>query len=286
MNFPALTLPQLPQFPQFPQKKPQPKVTKTVYVEITKRVTQNPICVTAYGNQPPCAKFGLHNQQPQNVNHGHYPKSESEDLHNFETEEELFIEPTAVARMPESTALWNVEDMIEDYMEPSDSREGKYLEFRRTPIVSTPLESIDTDPNVNDDMQYPRLIDQFMGLGKKQTVTKTLFVTKVQRIVDNRVTATLVAENCLPTDRFAMCPPSHHKPGGNHYYHSKPQVSVQNIPLHHQQNKPSSHYHAVKENDTVFTEKQNADNVDFEKTIDSVSDIVDKVQKESITFEE
>lgn len=301
VNFPTLSLPQLPQLPQFPQKKPAPKVTKTVFVEITKRITRNPVCITAYPGKVPCGQVAAHNGPHNNDYYGHYPKSENnneEREESFESEEEsVYIEPTAALRMPEATALWYGDDIVDEDMEPSELRQGKYLEFRRTPIVDTPVELIDTEAVDDEEVEYPRFIDQLMGRGKKQTVTKTLFVTKVQNVIDNRVTATLIAENCIPKDdRFPKCRPTHHKPGhdnvgGNHYHHTKPHVAkpqspIQNNSQHH--GKPSSYYHSgiVKEIDDTNVEKQNSDKVEFEKTVESIADIVSAVQKKEAAYEE
>lgn len=89
------------------------------------------------------------------------------------------------------------------YHEVEDSRSGRYYQFRdradtvketdtgRDEIRLEGSESTTQAPSTN---RFP--------FGQRQTtyVTKTLLVTKLEKYTDHRVTATMIAHNCIPVD--------------------------------------------------------------------------------------
>jgi hypothetical protein len=100
------------------------------------------------------------------------------------------------------------------------SREGRYLEFRRqTPVPPATTSSDDTARllNLPPETHY---------------ATQTQWVTRVLKVTDYRVTATLEAKNCVPVDLkipFCQASPSQKSP------HS----AITTYP--HQANKPTQH---------------------------------------------
>jgi hypothetical protein len=72
--------------------------------------------------------------------------------------------------------------------ELESSREGRYLEFRRqtpTPPATTASDDTARLLNLPPETHY---------------ATQTLWVTRVLKVTDYRVTATLEAKNCVPVD--------------------------------------------------------------------------------------
>lgn len=75
------------------------------------------------------------------------------------------------------------------------SRSAKYLEFKER-----------TQPKTVDELLEGSELSSVLSIRnpfQRQTteyVTKTVLVTKLEKITDHRVTATLVAQNCLPVD--------------------------------------------------------------------------------------
>lgn len=93
----------------------------------------------------------------------------------------------------------------------------------------------------NSRRPHPRYLQAFAkpAVPLIPEITKTLYVTKVEKVIDEHVTATVVPHNCVP-DHVPMCPgkPHHHhqpaapskpKPhhaGHNAQYKSKPKSAV------------------------------------------------------------
>jgi hypothetical protein len=114
-------------------------------------------------------------------------------------------------------------------LELEPSHMARYLEFRR----ETPVPPTTTSADNARLLSLPP---------ETHTATHTLWVTKVQKVTDYRVTATLEAKNCVPSDlKLPFCqapPPPPHKPP--HYAPTKPphhvakppQYAVTNPPYH------------------------------------------------------
>jgi hypothetical protein len=131
-----------------------------------------------------------------------------------------------MCRIPPATTVPTVPQEDEDTVELEPSREGRYLEFRRnTPVV----------PATNSADTNARLLNL---APQTHIATQTLWVTKVQKVMDYRVTATLEAKNCVPSDLkipFCRGPPPY-KP---------PPIYVTTKPPHHPVTKPP-HYPTTK----------------------------------------
>jgi len=125
-----------------------------------------------------------------------------------------------VCRIPPSTSQLTAPQKEGQTPELESSREGRYLEFRRqTPVPPATITPDDTARllNLPPETHY---------------ATQTLWVTRVLKVTDYRVTATLEAKNCVPVDlRVPFC---------QAYPPPKPPLSATAIPLH-QVNKPLPH---------------------------------------------
>ncbi|XP_069674378.1 proteoglycan 4-like [Periplaneta americana] len=207
ITVPIPTLPPLPSLPPLPPLPALPGLlgpketiiaTKTLYAEVTKEITRHPVCMTVYGVKPPCLPAELHAG-------GHGPhcwKRDNEDLAvlwNDEQGEGLYIEPTAAVKIPSVSATAELQEPKNLKLE--SSREGRYIEFRKeTPKIQAATTNVDYESTARLLNLYP----------ETQTTTKTLWVTRVQKVTDYRVTATLEAKNCVPTDLkipFCQAPP-------------------------------------------------------------------------------
>jgi hypothetical protein len=138
-----------------------------------------------------------------------------------------------MCRIPPATAVPTVPQTEEESLELEPSREARYLEFRReTPAPPTTSTSADSNARL---LNLPR---------ETHTATRTLWVTKVQKVTDYRVTATLEAKNCVPNDLkvpFCQAPPPAppHKPP--HYAPAKPPHHHVIKPPYHVTTKPPHH---------------------------------------------
>jgi hypothetical protein len=142
--------------------------------------------------------------------------------HTHTSTEDTWTYLRTMCRIPSATAISTVPQEGEDTVELESSREGRYLEFRRnTPVVPAPS-SADTNARL-------------LNLAPETHIaTQTLWVTKVQKVMDYRVTATLEAKNCVPSDLkipFCRRPPPY-KP---------PPIYVTTKPPHHPVTKPPQH---------------------------------------------
>jgi hypothetical protein len=72
----------------------------------------------------------------------------------------------------------------------------------------------------NDRRAHPRYLQAFGQPAQAQIpqVTKTMYVTKVEKVIDQHVTATVVPHNCVP-DHVPMCPGKHHHEPEHQYHH-------------------------------------------------------------------
>lgn len=129
-------------------------------------------------------------------------------------------EASRVCRIPPSTSQLTAPQKAGETPELESSREGRYVEFRRqTPVPPATITTDDTARllNLPPETHY---------------ATQTLWVTRVLKVTDYRVTATLEAKNCVPVDlKVPFCqasPPP------------KPPHSSTTIPLH-QVTKPPPH---------------------------------------------
>ncbi|PNF42703.1 hypothetical protein B7P43_G14172 [Cryptotermes secundus] len=238
---PPLTihLPPLPPLPSFPPLqnplfplRDTVTATKTLYAEVTKRITRHPVCMTVYGVKPPCLPADLHIGHSVAGGPDCWKRNESPEeasLWEDDQQEGLYIEPTSVLRIPAATTGPTLPQGGEDTVELEPSREDRYLEFRRkTPEVPT------TDSADNNG----RLLHL-----RPQThiATHTVWVTKVQKVTDYRVTATLEAKNCVPSDLkipFCQRQPSQKPPI---YVPTKPPHRPVNRPPYYPTTKPPHH---------------------------------------------
>nr|CAD7256646.1 unnamed protein product [Timema shepardi] len=211
--------------------------TKTLFVEVTKQLTRHPVCVTVYGVKPPCLPYLESHHGP------HWRAGVAEDGDDDGLDEPgLYIQPTAALRIPPASAASDLYQMDLEFSTDIDSsRQGKYLEFKAaTPAPSLQLEaSISSEPSDDSLAEHPRLVQHLLHhKPETKVITKTLWVTKVEKVIDHRVTATLVAQNCVPTDaKIPFCgeshPPVYH--GESHYehHHEDHDHEVHHKPSHH-----------------------------------------------------
>jgi hypothetical protein len=97
-----------------------------------------------------------------------------------------------VCRIPPTTSQITAPQKVGETPELESSREGRYLEFRR----QTPAPPATTTTTTTSD-DTARLLNL---PPETQYATQTLWVTRVQKVTDYRVTATLEAKNCVPVD--------------------------------------------------------------------------------------
>lgn len=85
-----------------------------------------------------------------------------------------------------------------------DSRSGKYLEFRNRKESTKEKEPEDeVRLEGSESLSTPAPTTIRLPFVQRQTteyVTKTVLITKLEKFTDHRVTATMVAHNCLPVD--------------------------------------------------------------------------------------
>jgi hypothetical protein len=97
-------------------------------------------------------------------------------------------QPSLVSRIPPATSQLAAPQESEDTPELDPSREGRYLEFRR----ETP-----SPPAITSSDNTARLLNL---PPETYFATETLTVTRVLKVTDYRITATLEAKNCVPVD--------------------------------------------------------------------------------------
>lgn len=115
-------------------------------------------------------------------------------------------------------------------VEPSseDARSGRYMEL--TPSISSadkveikddPAEHHGPGGSGSYGTSPLHVVQNLLHHPVTYYKTKTLLVTKVEKVLDTRVTATLVAENCIPTNsHIPLCAPHGGLVGpGYHGYH-------------------------------------------------------------------
>jgi hypothetical protein len=134
-----------------------------------------------------------------------------------------------LCRIPSATTVTTLPHEGEDTVELEPSREDRYLEFRRKTPEAPTTDSADINA---------RLLNL-----RPQThiATHTVWVTKVQKVMDYRVTATLEAKNCVPSDLkipFCQGPPSHKPPI---YVPTNPPHRPVTRPPHYPTTKPPHH---------------------------------------------
>lgn len=177
-----------------PLKKPDhdPKkvdiVKKTKVIEVTRRLVVNPVCMTVNGKKPDC--------------------SPNAGLKSNDDEGLFYIESTVAPKIGDF--ILNDEDE-EDQI--AMSRSARYLSFDSTPEIAEVKSSIDDgiieelsedDEEVSVD-EMGRFI--FHKHPKKATSIHTVYVTRVQKVVDHKVTATLSVSNCVPANAdIPLCP--------------------------------------------------------------------------------
>jgi hypothetical protein len=93
-----------------------------------------------------------------------------------------------VCRVPPATSELTAPQKAEQTPELESSREGRYLEYRRH--TSAPTATITADDAA-----------RLLSLAPvTHYATQTRWVTRVQKVTDYGVTATLEAKNCVPVD--------------------------------------------------------------------------------------
>lgn len=110
----------------------------------------------------------------------------------------------SVSEDPDSS----VEDDEGPQASAPEARQGRYIDF-------TPLLSDVEDVEIKDDSPAEHSfspINVVQNLLHRSPVTlyktKTLWVTKVEKVLDTRVTATLLPKNCVPTNsHIPLCAP-------------------------------------------------------------------------------
>ncbi|KAL1130775.1 hypothetical protein AAG570_012016 [Ranatra chinensis] len=151
----------------------------------TKRVTKHPVCMTVYGVKPPC----LDNQYYHDQLDDYLIPDDHHHNHNHH------IQPTAVPSptlVQETRILGQVEDSEGSF---NGHRDQRYLVSH--PAPPPPKQGILEVAQDNGKVGSARIIQGFLGT-VTESATRTLWVTKVEKYMDYRVTATLVAKNCVP----------------------------------------------------------------------------------------
>ncbi|XP_039301444.1 uncharacterized protein LOC111056733, partial [Nilaparvata lugens] len=220
----------------FNQNRPTITATKTVYVEVTSRVTKHPVCIEVEGVKPPCLSAPTkyhhgYNYHDQGHGHGHRSGSQhqyTQEEDNFrEGGQELLINPSATAAVQLSEPTRILGGVTQSAPSPSEytdvdsesdygSRSGRYLQLHS----ATPTAPLASDADIRDapdDSQgqgQGRIIEQLLNRQPEvHYATKTLWVTKVEKFIDYRVTATLEVKNCVPSEfKFPQCQKIHHPP--------------------------------------------------------------------------
>lgn len=111
----------------------------------------------------------------------------------------------SVSLSEQSEELESAEVPIE---EDEEGRSGRYLEVG----IPTPSVSLKSTGEIDEEPESKsRFVDElFHKAPLKHYTTKTLWVTKVEKLIDYRVTATLEAKNCIPVDlQIPLCSSPH-----------------------------------------------------------------------------
>ncbi|RZF48045.1 hypothetical protein LSTR_LSTR002111 [Laodelphax striatellus] len=206
----------------FNQARPTITATKTVYVEVTSRVTKHPVCIEVQGVKPPCLAAPTKYQHGYNYHDSHRSQQQYAEEGGYFREggQELPINPTAAVHNIEPTRILG--GVSESAPAPSeytgefedesyDSRSGRYLQLHS----ATPTAPLRSDADVQEAPEGEgRIIEQLLNRQPEvHYATKTLWVTKVEKFIDYRVTATLEVKNCVPSEfRFPQCQKIHHHP--------------------------------------------------------------------------
>jgi hypothetical protein len=145
------------------------------------------------------------------------------------THQDTWTQVIPMCRIPSATTVPTMPQGGEDTVELEPSHEGRYLEFNR----KTPEAPITDSADIN-----ARLLNL-----RPQThiATHTVWVTKVQKVMDYRVTAILEAKNCVPSDLkipFCQGSPSQKPPL---YVPTKPPHRPVTKPPHYPTTKPPHH---------------------------------------------
>jgi hypothetical protein len=101
----------------------------------------------------------------------------------------ILKQKSLVCRIPPATSQLTAPQKAGEAPELESSREGRYLEFRRQ--TPTPPATTATSDDAARLMNLPP---------ETHYATQTLWVTRVLKVTDYRVTATLEAKNCVPVD--------------------------------------------------------------------------------------
>lgn len=199
--------------------KPQPVVTstKTLVIEVTKRLTRHPVCIASKIGVPHCDSYheNEHHHSPNKVTYKENDDNKTEEIPKENGEElwvgdfkndGIYIEPSASMKMSSDLAT-KLPEIIDG--EGSEARSGRYLQFaRETPAVPDVKSTIE-DGEIDTFYESDETDEEGKYLFKKaetKVVTKTLWVTRVQKVTDYKVTATLVPENCIPSElNFPRC---------------------------------------------------------------------------------
>jgi hypothetical protein len=155
-----------------------------------------------------------------------------------------------VCRIPPATSELTAPQKAGQTPELESSREDRYLEFRRqTPAPPATTTSDDTARllNLPPETHY---------------ATQTLWVTRVLKVTDYRVTATLEAKNCVPVDlKVPFCQASQ-PPKPPHSATATPTHQATKPPQHAARQASDNHQGAYKPLDPVHSQddKNNAVN--------------------------
>ncbi|KAL0280293.1 UNVERIFIED_CONTAM: hypothetical protein PYX00_001632 [Menopon gallinae] len=167
--FQSFTLPGLGLAPQKPSVVPgKIKATKTEYIEVTRRQTVHPVCYTMYENKAPCLPYRSNDEEE--------PDMDMDVQHQITYSDDVRKEEHPVSEMA-------------NYMKPvkevlDGERNGKYLQFGKRKVK---------EPEIEGSEGHPRQSAEYVS-------TTTVLLTKLEKYTDHRVTATMIAQNCLPVD--------------------------------------------------------------------------------------
>ncbi|KAL3269360.1 hypothetical protein HHI36_008432 [Cryptolaemus montrouzieri] len=193
-NLPSLSLGYISELPipsmKLPTIKPS-KVMKTKVIDVvTKFVYRNPVCVKMSGKKTLCEKVNSKTNLEYTVTKEYFV--ENQDKNN---REDFKSSPTIV----EESRFEPFDENELGYIESSE-HSRQFVEQMKTPVLSK--------SDINELLIEDRL-DQLETIlpyytRKRVYETSTITITKVRN--DNRVTATLLAKNCIPHG-YPLCPP-------------------------------------------------------------------------------
>lgn len=190
-QLPSLSLPYVDRVPIpspppiAPLIKPSPVITTKVVSVITKYVTKSPMCVKVSGKKPKCKRNRNKNASP------------NKDGFEYLVTKEYFVED-APAHYKTNEDFEEETTEEDEHLEASENARA-FVRAAPTPFLSPSIRHI----LIEDRLDHLQEILPYYTR-RKTYETSTITVTKVRNA--NKVTATLLAQNCVPAG-IDVCPP-------------------------------------------------------------------------------